>query len=204
MATPTFQPNPRPYESRCKTDSLGREHWQVYLPSKRGYAWVELFDLPDDQEFRDQILDPDFLPEWKIMWLEDAYQRFRDREDARKRNDSSYSNWSVEPWDDEQIESQGISLPETYAIQQAQQAEAERVVAQIFLPLTDQQKKYLTLSLGEGMSYADIARLDRPDADQTEISKLADAVRNSVNRALKRINNKFGSTRPDTTSLGDV
>lgn len=134
----------------------------------------------------------------------DAYQRFRDRENARKRNDSSYSNWSVEPWDDEQIESQGISLPETYAIQQAQQAEAERVVAQIFLPLTDQQKKYLTLSLGEGMSYADIARLDRPDADQTEISKLADAVRNSVNRALKRINNKFGSTRPDTTSLGDV
>lgn len=85
MATPTFQPQPRPYASRCKTDSNGQDHWQVYLPSERGYAWAELIDFPDDQEFRDQILDPDFLPAWKVMWLEDAYLRFRDRENARKR-----------------------------------------------------------------------------------------------------------------------
>ena len=204
MGIPTSQPQPRPYATRSKTDSRGRDHWQIYLPSKRGHAWVELFDFPDDREFRDQILDPDFLPEWKLMWLEDPYQRFRDRENARKRKGTSYSSWSVEPWDDEELDSRGMFLPELYAIRQAEQTEAEKILAQILLPLTDQQKKFLTLSLGEGLSYADIARRENPDADQSEINKLADAVRNSVNRALKRIHKRFGGTRPDSTSLGDV
>lgn len=204
MAKPSNQPISRPYASRCKTDSRGREHWQVYLPSKRGYAWVELIDFPTDQKFRSQILDPDFLPNWKILWLEEAYERFRERENARKRKDTSHSHWRVEPWDKPETEPVGMSLPEVHALRQQEQIEAEWVVAEILLPLTTQQQKYLTLCLGEGLSYADIARLEHPDADQIEINRAADAVRNSVNRAKKRIWKKFGGTRPDPTSLGDV
>ncbi len=220
MATPTSQPQPRPYESRCKTDSQGHDHWQVYLPSKRGYAWVELIDFPDDQEFRDQILDPDFLPAWKVMWLEDAYQSFRDSENARKRR--SRGNQSEFGSEDDLLDPERRTKrlrreyvqalvregeafdPEFQLIRQTDAAVAEKAVAEILLPLTDQQRKYITLSLGEELSYADIARLEHPDADQAEINKFADAVRNSVNRALKRIHKKFGHTRPDLDSLRDV
>lgn len=164
MATPINQPTPRLYANNCKVDSRGREYWQVYLPSKRGYAWVELIDFPADQEFRSQIIDPDFLPDWKLMWLEEAYERFRDRENARKRKDTSYSHWRVEPYDKPETEPGGMSLPEVHALQQQEQIEAEQVVAQILLPLTAQQQKYLTLCLGEGLSYADIARQENPGA----------------------------------------
>lgn len=195
---------PRPYESRCKSDSRGQEHWQVFVPSKRGYAWLELRDLPDDEEVRAQILDPDFLPEWKVAWLAAEYEQFREQENARKRKDASYSDWPMEPWDNAEVEAHGTSLPEVYALKQAEQAEAEKVLAQIFLPLTDQQKKYLTLSLGDGLSYADIARQDNPDASQSEINKLADGVRQCVNRAKKAIHKKHGDTRPDSASFEDV
>lgn len=220
MATPTSQPQPRPYVSRCKTDSNGREHWQIYLPSERGYAWAELIDFPDDQEFRDQILDPDFLPAWKVMWLEDAYKRFRDRENARKRRGKGKQSefGSEDDLLDPELRTKRLRRdyvramvregeafdPELQLIRQTEAAVTEKAVAEILLPLTDQQRKYLTLSLGDELSYADIARLENPDADQAEINKLADAVRNSVNRALKRIRKKFGHTRPDLDSLGGV
>lgn len=220
MATPTSQPQPRPYESRRKVDSRDRDHWQVYLPSERGYAWVELIDFPDDQEFRDQILDPDFLPEWKQLWLEDAYQRFRDRENARKRRSRGkqsefgseddlldperQAKWLRRDYVRAMVREGEAFDPELQLIRQTEAAVAEKAVAEILLPLTDQQRKYLTLSLGDDMSYADIARLEHPEADQAEINKLADAVRNSVNRALKRIHKKFGHTRPDLDSLKGV
>lgn len=220
MATPTFQPQPRLYASRCKTDSNGQEHWQIYLPSKRGYAWVELIDFPDDQEFRDQILDPDFLPAWKVMWLEDAYQRFRDRENARKRRgkgkQAEFGN-EDDLLDPERrtkrqrrdyvramVREGEVFDPEFQLICQTDMEDAEKLVAEILLPLTDQQRKYLTLSLGEDLSYADIARLEHPDADQAQINKLVDAVRNSVNRAVKRIHKMFGTTRPDSPRPEDV
>ena len=220
MATPTYQPQLRPYASRCKTDSNGQEHWQIYLPSKRGYAWVELTDFPDDQEFRDQILDPDFLPAWKVMWLEDAYQRFRDRENDRKhRGKGKQAEFGNEDdlLDPERrtkrqrrdyvraMVREGEAFdPELQLIRQTEAAVAEKAVAEILLPRTDQQRKYLTLSLGEDMSYADIARLENPDADQAEINKVADAVRKSVTRALNRIHKNFGHTRPNLEFLGDV
>ncbi|MSS84807.1 sigma-70 family RNA polymerase sigma factor [Actinomycetaceae bacterium WB03_NA08] len=190
------------------------------MPSKRGYAWVELIDFPDDHEFRDQILDPDFLPEWKQLWLEDAYQRFRDRENDRKRRGKGkQAEFGSEDdlLDPERhakrqrrdyvraLVREGEAFdPEFQLIQQTKAAQSRRVLAEILLPLTDQQRKYLTLSLGKELSYADIARLEHPDADQTEINRLADAVRNSVNRALKRIHKKFGHTRPDLDSLQGV
>ncbi|MCX7538350.1 hypothetical protein OS123_07325 [Corynebacterium sp. P5875] len=220
MATPTSQPQPRPYASRCKTDSRGRDHWQIYLPSERGYAWAELIDFPDDQEFRDQILDPDFLPAWKVMWLEDAYQRFRDRENGRKRRgkgkQSEFGN-EDDLLDPERrakrqrrdyvraLVREGEAFdPESQLIRQTDASLAEKVLTEILLPLTDQQRKYFTLSLGDEMSYADIARLEHPDADQAEINKVADAVRKSVTRARRRIHNKFGHTRPDLDSLKGV
>lgn len=214
------QEDPRPYQSRCKRDSRGREHWHVYVPSDRGWAWAELIDFPDDQEFRDQILDPDFLPGWKVYWLEGAYERFRQRENARKRRvrgrESSFGG-EEELTDPEcrarqarrdyarAMEREGAAFdPQAQLIRQEESAQAEQVAAEILLPLTDQQRKYLTLCLGEGLSYADIARQENPEADQAEINKLADAVRNSVNRAKKRILKKFGHTRPDLDCVGDV
>jgi len=220
VATPTFQPQPRPYASRCKTDSNGQDHWQVYLPSERGYAWAELIDFPDDQEFRDQILDPDFLPAWKVMWLEDAYLRFRDRENARKRRGKGkqVEFGSEDDLLDPELRAKRLRRdyvwalvregeafdPESQLIRQTDASLAEKVLTEILLSLTDQQRTYLTLSLGDEMSYADIARLEHPDADQTEINKVADAVRKSVNRALRRIHKKFGHTHPDLDSLGGV
>ena len=220
MAAPTFQSEPRPYATRRKVDSKRREHWQIYLPSERGYAWVEIIDFPDDQEFRDQILDPDFLPEWKQLWLEDAYQRFRDRENDRKRRSrgKQYEFGSEDDLLDPQLQAKRLRRdyvramvregeafdPEFQLIRQTDTEDAEKMLAEILLPLTDQQRKYLTLSLGEDLSYADIARLEHPDADQAQINKLADAVRNSVNRAVKRIHKMFGTTRPDSPRLEDV
>ncbi|WP_235001774.1 sigma-70 RNA polymerase sigma factor region 4 domain-containing protein [Arcanobacterium ihumii] len=220
MATPTSQPQARPYATRRKVDSNRREHWQIYLPSDRGCAWVELIDFPDDQEFRDQILDPDFLPEWKQLWLEDAYQRFRDRENDRKRRSRGKQSefGSEDDLLDPQLHAKRLRRdyvramvregeafdPEFQLIRQTDTEDAEKMVAEILLPLTDQQRKYITLSLGEDLSYADIARLEHPDADQAQINKLADAVRNSVNRAVKRIHKMFGTTRPDSPCPEDV
>ncbi|OFS66130.1 hypothetical protein HMPREF3174_05905 [Trueperella sp. HMSC08H06] len=154
------------------------------------------------------------------MWLEDAYQRFRDRENDRKRRgkgkQAEFGN------EDDLLDPQlhvkrlrrdyvramvregEVFDPEFQLICQTDMEDAEKLVAEILLPLTDQQRKYLTLSLGEDLSYADIARLEHPEADQAEINKLADAVRKSVTRALNRIHKKFGHARPDSPRPEDV
>lgn len=205
---------PRLYDSRLKIDSKGVEHWHVFVPSARGGAWCELIDFPDDPEFRRQILDPLFLPEWKEMWLEDAYRVFRRRENARKRADVGFGSeddvYGIE------VSSATVSLdeipatsgyaPSAEAIVEAVELEKDRarVVAQILLPLTDQQRYYVTLSLGDGHSYADIARMESPDADEHLIAKKADAIRKCVDRATKRILKISGSTRPVSGSGEDV
>ncbi|QQT12949.1 RNA polymerase sigma factor [Mobiluncus curtisii] len=223
MAISTSQPQPRPYASRCKTDSNGQEHWHLYVPSAKGWAWIELFDLPEPDEalkeegsdvyaasveranvLREQILNPDYQADWKIAWAQDAYKRFRDYENARKRGDTSYSDWEIELPADRALYAVNIEDPEEAYLRAEAEEESQRILAEILLPLNPRQRKYVTLSLGEGMSYADIARSEHPDADQVEINKLADAVRNSVNRAVKRIHKMFGPTRPDSPRPEDV
>lgn len=221
MATPTSQPHHRPYTSRCKTDSNGQEHWHLYAPSAKGWAWIELFDLPKPDEalrdidpeayarsrvqtklLRDQFLDPDYVEPWKEEWCRAAYLLYRQHCNAAKRNDTSYSDW-------QDMISAGLELyvdqivdPEEAWLKAEEAEQSRRVLGKILLPLTDQQRKYITLSLGNEMSYSDIARLEHPEADQAEINKLADAVRKSVTRALNRIHKKFGHTRQDLGSLG--
>ena len=223
MATPTSQPQPRPYASRCKTDSNGQEHWHLYVPSAKGWAWIELLDLPAPDEalrdiepeayarscaqaklLRNQLLDPDYVDPWKEEWCRAAYVLYRQHRNAVKRNDTSYSDWQdALAAGRELYANQVVDLEEAF-LEAEEAAQSRRVLAEILLSLTDQQRKYLTLSLGEELSYADIARLEHPDADQAEINKLADAVRKSVTRARDRIHKKFGHTRPDLESLGGV
>lgn len=216
MAISISQPQPRPYASRCKTDSNGQEHWHLYVPSAKGWAWIELFDLPAPDEalrdvdpeayarscvqakqLRDRLLDPDCVEPWKVEWCRVAYLLYRQQCNASKRADISYSDWQeVLPAGGELYADQVVDPEQAYlAAEEGEQS--RRVLAEVLLPLTNQQRKYLTLSLGNDMSYADIARLEHPDADQAQINNLADAVRNSVNRAKKRIHKMFGTTRPD-------
>lgn len=224
MAIPTSQPQPRPYASRCKTDSTGQEHWHLYVPSAKGWAWIELLDLPrPDEALRDidpeayarscaqakqlhnQLLDPDYVEPWKEEWCRAAYVLYRQHRNVAKRNDTSYSDWQdALPAAGRELYAHQVVDPEQAFLEAEEASQSRRVLAEILLPLTEQQRKYLTLSLGDNMSYADIARMEHPDADQAEINKVADAVRKSVTRAMNRIHKKFGHTRPDLDSLGGV
>ncbi|MDU6250988.1 MAG: sigma-70 family RNA polymerase sigma factor, partial [Cutibacterium avidum] len=141
---------------------------------------------------------------WKEEWCRAAYVLYRQHRNAVKRNDTSYSDWQDALAAGRELYANQVVDPEEAFLEAEEAAQSRRVLAEILLSLTDQQRKYLTLSLGEELSYADIARLEHPDADQAEINKLADAVRKSVTRARDRIHKKFGHTRPDLESLGGV
>lgn len=186
MATHTFRHQPRPYESRRKTDSRGCDHWQIYLPSNRGYAWVELIDLPDDPELRDQILDPDFLPEWKIAYLEALYREFRDRENARKRGDISSSDFEYES------EALCPVATGTRPPSPEESLEIRETLAEILLPLTPTQRHYVIVTADGGSDrFMRVAREENPDATPAELRKIANRIRSVVNRALKQISKNY-------------
>lgn len=203
--------NPAPFSVRTKVDHRGKEHQQIYVPSRRGHAWIEIYEWPDDPSVVADILDPTCDAEWKRLFLEDAYDTFRDRENERKRRTEAYGS-EEDLWDPSErsrsarrnyldaLERDGSQYdPEAQFFAREEDRERQRVVAEILLPLTSQQQTYLTLSLARGMSYADIAREENPGASQEQVNKRADAIRKSVDRALDRIRKKHGNTRPDLT-----
>lgn len=75
---------PKPYTIRFTKDFRGKEHVHFRMPTTRGGAWVELYDLPADAQFRRMIFDEEYLPEWKLEYLGEQYAVFRERENARK------------------------------------------------------------------------------------------------------------------------
>lgn len=171
--------NPAPYSVRGE----GR-YKRIYVPSaiKQGvqqYAWIELVDPPED-ELRDLLYDPSFIADWKISYLQRAYEEFRDAENERKRGYAlSYNNLSVElPAQD--------GLYTTVALTE-EQIDDRLMLASLLAELNPQQRHYLTQYYLGGYSFVEIARLENPEADEAEIKKRANSIGRSVKRSLTKL-----------------
>lgn len=176
--------NPTPYSIR---DERGRT--KIYVPSiiKNGeqqYAWIELVDPPvgdpslklNAEEILDLLYDPSYFADWKIDYLQWAYEEFRDAENERKRGGTlSYNNLSVElPAE--------IGHYTTVAFTTVEQVDARLTVASLLAELSPEHRRHFRLHFLDGYTFVEIARLENPEADEAEIKKRA----NSIGRAVKR------------------
>lgn len=166
---------PAPYAVRVKAG-----YTQIYVPSiiKRGvqqYAWIELVDPPEG-ELRDLLYDPSYIADWKVGYLQRAYEEFRDAENERKRGGTlSYNNLSVElPAE--------IGHYTTVAFTTVEQVDARLTVASLLAELSTEHRRHFRLHFLDGYTFVEIARLENPDAGEAEIKKRA----NSIGRAVKR------------------
>lgn len=203
--------NPRPYATRRVVDSSGREHWHLYVPSKRGYAWIELFEMPNSAEelrefdaegyqnsknkaeyLRRLILNPEYIADWKVAWCEEAYKLYRQRCNEAKRKDVSYAEWQSSIPYDVALYADEIADPQDLYIRKETEAESKRLFEEVLRMLTKRQRRYVLLSIGDQMSYIDIARLEHPEADKEEVNKYADAIRKCVGRAITKVRCQFG------------
>ncbi|MCD4557006.1 hypothetical protein [Schaalia sp. lx-100] len=202
MGTPKSQPKNRSYTSRCKTDSLGHKHWQIYLPSKRGHAWVQLYDLPTDAQFRRMIFDEEYLPEWKLAYLAEQYAMFRERENARKHatkdggrehdlDDPSTFRPSARRRLAQQLDPADNASPETLLMRGEQIDQAREQVEVVLSVVSPRHREWVWLSLGEQLSYVDIARAEHPDASKAEIDRYSNTIGTAINRAIKKIRDRF-------------
>lgn len=176
--------NPAPYSVRVKAS-----HTQIYVPSiiKKGvqqYAWIELVDPPvgdpslklNADEILDLLYDPSYIADWKIDYLQRAYEEFREAENERKRGGTmSYNNLSVEL-------PAGIGHYTTVAFTTVEHVDARLTVASLLADLSPEHRRHFRLHFLEGYTFVEIARMENPDADEAEIKKRA----NSIGRAVKR------------------
>ncbi|QDZ42455.1 sigma-70 family RNA polymerase sigma factor [Corynebacterium sp. sy039] len=167
--------NPAPYSVRVKAS-----HTQIYVPSIikqsiQQYAWIELVDPPEGK-LLDLLYDPCCIADWKIDYLQQAYEEFRDAENERKRGGTlSYSNLSVE------LPAQ-TGLYTTVALETEEQADARLTLAGLLAELRPEHRRHFHLHFIDKYTFVEIARLENPDADKADIDKRA----NSIGRAVKR------------------
>lgn len=190
MAHRPHNNTPVPYSVRQKR-SAGKEFTQIYVPSRivggvQQYAWIELVDPPTgDRELRlsadevlDLLYDPGYVAEWKVAYLQQAYQDFRAMKNARERGDISYSDWQVEIHDGPQHTT--ISLSH-------EQINSQLVVDSWLAHLPEKQARFIRLHVFDGLSFVEIARLEHPDAGDAEIATKANSIGRSVKRGLKKL-----------------
>lgn len=181
--------NPAPYSVRVKTG-----YTQIYVPSiiKNGvqqYAWIELVDPPvgdqslklNAEEILDLLYDPSYIAEWKIDYLQKAYEEFRDVENERKRGGTlSYNNLSVElPAE--------IGHYTSVAFTTVEQVDARLTLASLLAELSTEHRRHFRLHFLDGYSFVEIARLENPEADETETKKRANTIGRAVKRNLEKL-----------------
>lgn len=178
------QPNtvvePAPYSVRVKAG-----YTQIYVPSiiKQGeqqYAWIELVDPPEG-ELLDLLYDPSYIADWKIGYLQRAYEEFRDAENERKRGyDLSYNNLSVE------LPAQPGHYT-TVALETEEQADARLTLASLLAELSPEHRRHFRLHFLDGYTFVEIARLENPEADEAETKKRANTIGRAVKRNLEKL-----------------
>lgn len=182
---------PKPYSVKYKTNQHGNSVPLIFVPTPRGGAWIELlleYPLPD--EVLGTLLNPEVLPKWKVTFLEGMYLRFREVENARKRGDISYSDFTYES------ESLYLVAASTQPATPEKTLETRESLGEILLPLTVDQRRYLIATVGgESDKYMQVAKAENPDATPAALKKEANRIRSVVNRAKKQIEKNY---RPRT------
>lgn len=181
---------PAPYAVRTK-HLAGKTFTQIYVPSRvvggiQEYAWIELVDPPtgDEElelradEILDLLYDPEYLADWKVAFLQQAYRDFRAVKNARERGDISYSDWQVEIHDGPQYTNVSLSQ---------EQIDAQLVVDSWLANLPERQARFIRLHVLDGLSFVEIARLEHPDAGDAKITTKANSIGRSVKRGLKKL-----------------
>lgn len=170
----------KPYSVRTKR-SGHKTYTQIYVPSAQGHAWIHLIDPPQTQEALDVLYDPKQLPAWKVEYLKLAYQEFRQHENSRKNPVISYSDWEVEVQESRSYTA--ISLVESRAEQRSE-------MANLLGSVSDLVRRRLQLNLIDGYTFVEIARIENPDATESEIKTAANSVGRSVKRAIEALKKK--------------
>lgn len=193
-----------------RTKKVGdRVYTQIYVPSTvskdgmQNYAWIELVDPPVGDELlglsADEVLvllyDPTYVPEWKVAYLRAAYLSFRAAENARNRGDLSYSDWEVEVHNGPQY--LNVSVHE-------EQVDSELVVDWLLSQVSVRQAEHIRLHVFEQLSFVEIAREERPGADEADVAKRANSIGRSVKRALKKLQEFIEQECPDLAPVGGV
>lgn len=182
---------PKHYSVKYKTNQHGDRVPLIFVPTPRGGAWIELlleYPLPD--EVLGTLLNPDELPKWKVTFLEWMYLRFREVENARKRGDISYSGFTYES------ESLYLVASSTQPATPEKSLETRETLAEILLPLTVDQRRYLIATAGgESDRFMRVARDENPGATEKQLAKEANRIRSVVNRARKQVEKNY---RPRT------
>lgn len=197
-----------PYSVRTKKVG-GKVYTQIYVPSTiskddtQNYAWIELVDRPTGDarlglsanEVLAVLYDPTYVPEWKVAYLRNAYLSFRAAENARNRDDLSYSDWEVEVHNGPQY--LNVSVHE-------EQIDSELVVDWLLSQVSDKQAEHIRLHVFERLSFVEIAREELPGADEADAAKQANSIGRSVKRALKKLREFIEQECPDLAPVGGV
>lgn len=206
---------PKPYTIRFTKDFRGKEHVHFRMPTTRGGAWVELYDLPADAQFRRMIFDEEYLPEWKLEYLGEQYAVFRERENARKHatkdggrehdlDDPSTFRPSARRRLAQQLDPADNASPETLLMRGEEFDLAREQVEVVLSVVSPQHRGWVRMNLGENLSYADIARTEHPDASKAEIDRHANTIGTAVKRAIKKIHDQFPDGCPVQQPREDV
>lgn len=195
MARKNNPTNRQPYEVWLSRDSRGRTHAMAYVPSKRGYAEITLYDWPEfSPELQQALLDPSVTDPWKTGLLDDAYKVYRQRENTRK---------SAAPGDPEEhlaaLESEDPSELVIRTI------DAKRALGDILSLVSAQQSRWIQMSLGDDeRSYVELARMENPDGDAQTIERRANSIRRAVTRAVAKIRKEHPHGCPDSHDAKDA
>lgn len=177
----------KPYSVRTKR-SGGKEFIHVYVPSRvrkdgtQDYAWVPVDAESECEEMRKILRDTTQLPAWKIAYLEELYSEFRETENARKRGDISYSIWQDELRDSKQYV--------TFSIDE-EVCDLRMMLADAFSELPTHVREWIWMKLVEGLTFVEIARLEKPGASVQEVKTAADTISKAVRRGLQKVKEKL-------------
>lgn len=170
------------YEIKIKTDSRGKEHIHCYVPSIRGMAWIEL-ELPNDEEFRQMILDESFLPEWKKEWLAGEYERFilKERKRRKEMQTDQADELSLEAYEDTPCD---LLPPDLRLILAIEEQERMEKLQKGLKKLSPKERRYIYYRFVREVSFKEIAALE---VDKDELTKRAGTIQRMVSRALKKM-----------------
>lgn len=177
-------------ENRSQTKPLTIE----YRGRRGGIINLTIEDFPDEVEIRQQMQDPDFMPEWKRGYLEDLYNEYRDNENHRKKGvaltDESMSQFlysdaaghvvHIAP----NIDRTGQTIAINPTPQFVEDIETQAQVEELLSFLNENQREIIEKCVIEGMSFSELAL--QQGKDESAVRKAAKRALNTLKRKLEQ------------------
>lgn len=180
----------QPYEVWIEEDSKGNEHLKAYVPSKRGYATINIYRWRDlTQDVLLFLLDNSNQSAERRARLDAEYIVFREHENARKNT----ANAQISDGEDETPNGTYRVVLSTESTEESHlRAEDKAKLHQLLRQrLNPRHAVWVYLFYGRCMKAIDIARSELPEGSQKEIETLANTISRAVKRGMEKLRREF-------------